>query len=189
MNYKTLPKECFESAKSKGLWDHKDIHQHVTHTLCEVSEMFNAITLKRVANYSKFDHIKSKSERFKYFELNHKDSIEDEASDILISLASMAGFLDINIGIMINTHSDLITAVALDQENGFILLNRLSNMISSIGDQFYQLHFQKSLVARKINGCIALINTISTYYNIDLEYHVKNKMWYNELRPHFHGKK
>lgn len=120
---------------------------------------------------------------FKYcFEKYIKDTISDELSEAVIRLLDLAGLR----GISLESASNDINSEYMDD---------IACMYSQLSftEAIYSI-FIKPIVDYKylstiVNEIIFLIFAFAKHLDIDLLWHIEQKMRYNELRPKFHGKK
>ena len=202
MDYENLKVEVHKTACSKGFWDEPNVQRSIALVNSEVGEMLEAHRVGKLANRKVFiDCIdgfdcleikKNGSDKiFKNaFQLHIKDSVEDELADTVIRILDICGFLNLDLN--------------LDEDN----VREMPEEQFAIGDD--------SILFYRINGltylmCVFAIDTaaeapvlsptttllkvlrfaesIASYLNFDLEWHVKEKMKYNKTRDRLHGKK
>jgi NTP pyrophosphatase (non-canonical NTP hydrolase) len=101
-----------------------------------------------------------------------KGSVEEELADAVIRLLDLAGQYNLNL----RFHADIIPSVQETfMEKCFYICNGITSQAGRSMDEDISLH-------------ISLIFDLANMYNIDLEWHIEQKMRYNESRPYKHGK-
>lgn len=162
------------------------------HFLCLiVGELMEAVEADRKGKRADRESFKSSYENeephddviFKYcFEKYIKDTISDELSEAVIRLLDLAGLR----GISLESASNDINSEYMDD---------IACMYSQLSftEAIYSI-FIKPIVDYKylstiVNEIIFLIFAFAKHLDIDLLWHIEQKMRYNELRPKFHGKK
>ncbi|MCZ2726244.1 nucleoside triphosphate pyrophosphohydrolase family protein [Bacteroides caccae] len=103
-----------------------------------------------------------------------KGSIEEELADAVIRLLDLAGLrnFDLNDRIII---SYLVSKKRTFTENCYAIIKDLVNY--------------RYTVEECVNFTIRQIFEVARFYDIDLKWHIEQKMKYNELREKMHGKK
>lgn len=108
------------------------------------------------------------------FERFLKDSVEDELADAVIRLLDLAGLRGTGMNdIFIIAY--VVSKKKSFTENIYAILKDIVNYIYS---------FEECL-----NYFIRQVFELASFYDIDLAWHIEQKMKYNELRPIMHGKK
>lgn len=160
------------------------------HFLCLViSELMEAVEADRKgrhANQANFEYYMKQRKRddgeFMYaFKHDIKDSVEDEFADACIRLLDLAGLRNVDLG-----------EVTLDElkcsewffdwtftESMFFLVCNLTNT-DSIEKYSFDSYLRASMM-EILSFCVKK--------NIDIFWHIEQKMKYNELRPFMHGGK
>jgi len=187
MDYKDDIETVFQSATKKGLWDHNDVHEHVSHINCEISEAYSAFTKNRRSRQSSFDHATSDEERISFYKTDIKNTFEGELADTKISLLSLAGHLKISLNkesIMIG--SDLVIERAIKKDNIFIIINRIHQLVSNIPNQYYSDCDKIPNVESKIILCLNAVERLASHCNVELNYFVKTGIWFNSTRNYKH---
>jgi NTP pyrophosphatase (non-canonical NTP hydrolase) len=189
INLNELRDIAYKTACEHGFHD-KELSDE--HFLCLiVGELMEAVEADRKGKRADRESFKSSYENeephddviFKYcFEKYIKDTISDELSDAVIRLLDLAGLR----GISLESASNDINSEYIDD---------IACMYSQLSftEAIYSI-FIKPIVDYKylstiINEIIFLIFAFAKHLDIDLLWHIEQKMRYNELRPKFHGKK
>ena len=155
--------------------------------ITEISEAVDADRKGRHANSDYFksllecsvsyngDDEKERNYIFKVlFEREIKDTVEDELSDIVIRCLDYAGLKKINV------EGRIILSYTVTKNKSFI-----ENMYAIVKDIVNYKYSQEEL----INYAFRQVLRVAEFYNIDLLWHIEQKMKYNELRPMLNGKK
>ena len=120
---------------------------------------------------------------FKYcFEKYIKDTLPDELSDAVIRLLDLAGLR----GISLESASNDINSEYMDDIACMYSQLSFTEAIYSI---FTKPIVDYQCLSTIVNEMIFLIFAFAKHLDIDLLWHIEQKMRYNELRPKFHGKK
>lgn len=189
INLNELRNRAYKTACEHGFHDKRLSEEHC---LCLViSELMEAVEAGRKGKRADRESFKSSYEdeephddvNFKYcFEKYIKDTISDELSDAVIRLLDLAGLR----GISLESASNDINSEYIDD---------IACMYSQLSftEAIYSI-FIKPIVDYKylstiINEMIFSIFALAKHLDIDLLWHIEQKMRYNELRPMFHEKK
>ena len=184
MNLNHLRDRAYKIACDHGFHDKELSNEHF---LClAISELMEAVEADRKgkrADKVQFGYWQLKSpgltdegrtRSFKEdFSSYIKDTVEDELADACIRLLDFAGARKLNM-------------------NRFALVNIVSKK-KTFTENIYSII--KNIVNYKysneerVNYAILQIKELASILNIDLEFHITQKMAYNELRENMHGKK
>ena len=177
-----LKDKAYQCAKDHGFYEKELLaSEHVMFIVSEIGEALNAYQEQRFANRVMFEKNfdtpqVNPEEHWKYcFEIFIKDSVEDELADIFIRLLSFIGWLGVDIN------------EKLDESE----LSKGIQTLSNVKELPSQLYYPLDLLVEYRNSEFALLSLICIcrINNIDLFWHVEQKMKYNEMRPYKHGKK
>lgn len=177
-----LKDKAYQCAKDHGFYEKELLaSEHVMFIVSEIGEAINAYQEQRFANRVMFEKNfdtpqVNPEEHWKYcFEIFIKDSVEDELADIFIRLLSFIGWLGVDIN------------EKLDESE----LSKGIQTLSNVKELPSQLYYPLDLLVEYRNSEFALLSLICIcrINNIDLFWHVEQKMKYNEMRPYKHGKK
>jgi len=94
MSLNELALDIHENAKNKGFWTNNNIAEKLMLIVTEVAEACEADRKNRHANYDN-QHIKQDWE--KIFEVDIKDTFEDELADAIIRILDLSAKLNIDI--------------------------------------------------------------------------------------------
>lgn len=178
MNYNELSKAVHKNAIEKGFWNEPKSDEHCLALV--ITEVAEAIEADRHATRANLYDFKASFEdswcdfSFKGYQAYIKGSIEEEFADIAIRLLDLAGARGVYLNFM-ETPQDWFNKSFSEMAYAFI-----RNMTSA---QF------KYTIACCINEALSFIVAWAKHLDIDLEYHMKMKAYYNKLREPMHGKK
>lgn len=191
MNLNELKDRAYKIACEHG-WHDKELSDetYLMLIITEIAEAVNADRKGKHADVAQFKEWQGNSlplseeirtRRFKEdFEAYIKDTVEDELADVVIRSLDLAGL-----------HS-------IDLSDAMALINQLSTAKTkkNINKTFVELMFEITRLVSAEEGLAVIINAILLCVvqicrakDIDIEWHVEQKMRYNELRPYRHGGK
>lgn len=183
MNLNDLRNRAYKNACEHGFHDKELSNEHC---LCLViSELMEAVEADRNNKHADRKSFKSSYEdeephdnaNFKYnFEKHIKDSVEDELADAVIRLLDLAGLRSINIEI---NNDDI------DMSSESYVGETFTESIYGITDALFA---GDGVTPYKLTNCITNIFGLAKHLEIDLFWHIEQKMKYNELRPMMHNK-
>ena len=201
MNLNELRDKVYEIAKAHGWHDKELSDQHLCMLIItEISEAVNADRCNKHANVNEYKHLVEYADREKLltgdtlklylkeaFESNIKDTVEDELADVVIRLLDLSGLYEIDFNKM--------------PEAFVINDNRLEEMMiadiksMSMTEFAYRCTFQTMKIC-EYDISPGFIETLLHYIylychckHIDLEWHVNEKIRYNQTREYKHGKR
>ena len=183
-DFNLLAKKAFENAMAKGFHDKPCTDAHcIMLVACELAEAVEADRMgrrsdKRTYNSLLQEYGEPLSKHL--FEMHIKDSVEDELTDAVIRLLDFAGMK------------------GFDIPEGYITEEQIKNEADEVKEwmrnkTFADVVFTSCLVniesAKEIPEALMYsIFVVAELYGIDLIWHIKEKMMYNETREHLHGK-
>ncbi len=177
MNLNKLRDEAHSNAVAKGFWDEQLSDEHyLMLVITELSEAVEADRKGRRADRVLFlDNINTPqpntSAHWMYcFDLFIKDTVEDELCDAVIRLLDLAGAKHVN----------------LESANHWISLYGTQTTRSFTETVF---SIATNIHKNSLSMSIALIFKLANHININLEWHIEQKMKYNQNRERMHGKK
>lgn len=193
-NLNALRDRAYKIACEHGFHDNELSNEHC---LCLViSELMEAVEADRKGrlgkkcksrfdiDYNRYPALVEEEKRFKSsFEKNVKDSLPDELADAVIRLFDLAGLRNISLEIATKEIGDCIDDMAESCKN-----ETFTESIYAIStlpvryDGLYDFH-------TTINDMVLSIFGLAKHLEIDLLWHIEQKMKYNELRGKMHGKK
>ena len=189
MNLNELRDRAYKTACNHGFHDEELSNEHC---LCLViSELMEAVEADRNNKYADRKSFKDYYEDeephynadFKYsFEKYIKDCVEDEFADACIRLLDLAGLRDISI--------DDFPEEAIYGASESCVGETFTESIYAISTlpirYFYEYDYS---FESQIGHMLLSIFGLAKHMNIDLIWHVEQKMRYNELRENKHGKR
>lgn len=180
MNLNKLRYKAYKNAVAHG-WHEEDLSNE--HFLCLViSELMEAVEADRKgkhANRANFEYYMKQRKRddgeFMYaFKQDIKDSVEDELADACIRMLDLAGLRGYDLDSFDYEGSDT------EDYSDMTFTESMFRICVYVTDNFYR------------DEPFILLNEIFAFCrdrNIDIFWHIKQKMKYNELRPYKHGDK
>lgn len=180
MNLNELRDKAYRCAVKHG-WHEEEYSNE--HFLCLViSELMEAVEADRSEKHTNRDifeyYMKQRrrdDEEFMYaFKHDIKDSVEDELADACIRLLDLAGLRGYDLDSFDYEGSDT------EDYSDMTFMESMFRICVYVTDNFYR------------DELYILLNEIFAFCrdrNIDIFWHIKQKMKYNELRPYKHGDK
>jgi hypothetical protein len=180
MNLNELRDKAYRCAVKHG-WHEEEYSNE--HFLCLViSELMEAVEADRSEKHTNRDifeyYMKQRrrdDEEFMYaFKHDIKDSVEDELADACIRLLDLAGLRGYDLDSFDYEGSDT------EDYSDMTFTESMFRICVYVTDNFYR------------DELYILLNEIFAFCrdrNIDIFWHIKQKMKYNELRPYKHGDK
>ncbi len=200
MNLEKLIKECYLTAVEKGHYNCSygksidclicsgtGIYKYIPDLIAAIAgevigEAQEAYRLKR---FAPTDSIREQI-LYKFdettFETYFKDSFEDEISDSIIALCSLAGYCQSKIEDVEQGYNKIMSEKSIDVTT---VPSWLFNFV--VTDLVYIVS-NKKVDASKIGLCIGELVRFAKFNNIEIEKHIQLKMEYNKTRPYLHGK-
>lgn len=189
INLNELRDRAYKTACEHGFHDKELSNEHFFCLI--ISRLGKAVEADRKGKRADRESFKSSYENeephddanFKYcFEKYIKDTLPDELSEVVIRLLDLAGLR----GISLESASEDINSEYIDD---------IAYMYSQLSftEAIYSI-FTKPIVDYQclstiVNEMIFLIFALAKHLDIDLLWHIEQKMRYNELRPKLNGKK
>ena len=183
-DFNLLAKKAFENAKAKGFHDKPCTDAHYAMLVaCELAEAVEADREGRRSDRRTYNFLLQEygEPLAKHsFEIHIKDSGEDELADAVIRLLDFAGMK------------------GFDIPENYITEEQIKNEADEVKEwminkTFADVVFTSCLVniesAKEIpEALMYAIFVVAELYDIDLMWHIKEKMMYNETREMLHGK-
>lgn len=181
MKRNEISENAHKNAVEHGFWDVRKSNEHCLMLICtEVAELVEADRKSLVADKQKFNEWMLSGNPHEHifgnaFEKWIKNAIEDEFADIYIRLADLAGAL----GIDFDKMQPCRYYRAFDRfsftENAFALIKGLSK--------------DRIAIEKRIQFGMGFIEDWTKQHGVNLEWHIAQKMKYNQSREIMHGKK
>ena len=190
MNLNELKDRAYKIAREHG-W-HDEEHSDETYLMLIVTEIAEAVNADRKGKHADVAKFKewqvhnlplseeTRTRRFKEdFEQYIKDSVEDELADVVIRCLDFAVMLGFDLQhVMDNVHDTRST----EEYIGDLAFAEIAYGIC--GNIFLVEDSQKA-----VYGVLSTVIAYCLWRGIDLEWHIEQKMRYNELRDYKHGGK
>ena len=186
-----LRERAYKIACEHGFHDTELSNEHLL--MLVITELAEAVDADRKGRRAKIDSFKSWQYKFSShteegrirtfkedFEAYLKDTVEDELADAVIRLLDLAGYRCISI--------EPISEDIIEDMEESCKDETFTESIYSIStlpmryEGVYDIHVT-------LNGMITAIIGLAKHLEIDLLWHIEQKMKYNELREKMHGKK
>lgn len=189
INLNELRDRAYKTACEHGSHNEELSNEHCFCLI--ISELMEAVEADRKGKRADRQSFKSSYEdeephddvNFKYcFEKYIKDTIPDELSDAVIRLLDLAGLR----GISLESASNDINSEYMDDIACMYSQLSFTEAIYSI---FIKPIVDYNYLPTIVNEMIFLIFAFAKHLDIDLLWHINQKMRYNELRPKLNGKK
>lgn len=180
MNKNNLSEKAHANAAAKGFWQERKGNEHcLMLVVTEVAEMVEADRENKHcidSDRTIFEQFTKSGNSFKdCFEARVKNTLEDEFADVAIRLGDLAGSL----GVDFDKLQPCRYYRAFDRfsftENAFALVKGLSK--------------DKICIEKRIQFGLCFIEEWSKNLGINLDWHIEQKMKYNQGREAMHGKK
>lgn len=189
INLNELRDRAYKTACEHGFHDKELSNEHC---LCLiVGELMEAVEADRKGKRADRESFKSSYENeephynadFKYsFEKYIKDCVGDELADACIRLFDLSGLRKIDI----NGFTEEMIYEATESCNGETFTESIYAISTLPIRYFYEYNYS---FESQIGHMLLSIIGLAKHMNIDLIWHVEQKMRYNELRPMFNGKR
>ena len=185
MNLNALKDKAYKLACERGFHDKELSNDHCL--MLVITELSEAIEADRKGKYITSEDVKIylslQKERFcaDVYDNCIKGSVDEELSDACIRLLDLAGLRNIDLGDGDEGWNDIVSLIRPDVKNAYSfpeLMFALCEITNSYDD-----------IDDIICSMLVLIRVICYAYNIDIEWHIEQKMRYNSLREKMHGKK
>ena len=186
IDFNLLAKEAYESAKERGFHDGKHTGGHYFMlVVCELAEAVEADRRGRwVENreeYERLIRICDESIHAHLFEIHIKDTVEDELADAVIRLLDYAGMKGVDIGKRMN---EVFDDEVFDDYIGYETLKKDDRIFT---EKVYEI-IQTFMFDSYIEFFLIDLFELARYCNIDLMWHIREKMKYNKQRVFMNGK-
>ena len=189
MNYKEYTAKAFDIAKRHGFHDKEMPEEHwLMLIISEISEMVESDRLRYHAQEAMFKEKcntaqpnETENEHWKYcFNVFIKDTVEDEMADVCIRIFDLAGLLELEL--------------EEPKELNDIDVSDIDKMVRA--KPFTQKAFTCCCVItrgiiplkKRLEMVLDKIRVWAKSEQIDIEWHIQQKMKYNDMRSKKHGK-
>ena len=183
-DFNELSKRAFENAKAKGFHDKHLTDAHCMMLIaCELAEAVEADRMGRKANLKEYKTLFYNIEERLWpvlFRTYIKDTVEDELADAVIRLLDYVGVKGYEIP------GNYITEEQIKNEAAEV---KEWMMNKTFADVVFTSCLVNIEAAKEIPEAVMYaIFVVAELYDIDLMWHIKEKMMYNETRDLLHGK-
>ena len=145
-----------------------------------ITEIAEAVEADRNAKYANIDENRKVDYNEDDFKCRIKDTVEDELADVVIRLLDLAGCRKIDVHPSYININEVIGAINTSNTLfSELMYTLILEVISTSNIQV--LEFKISL------GIVSIL-AICKVKNIDIMWHIEQKMKYNETRPYKHNK-
>lgn len=194
INLNALRDRVYKIACEHGFHDEELSNEHcLCLVICELMEAVEADRKGRLGekcksrfniDYNRYPALVEEEKRFKSsFEKNVKDSLPDELADAVIRLFDLAGMRNISLEIATKDIGDCIDDMAEScKDETFTESIYAISTLPVRYDGLYDFHIT-------INDMVLSIFGLAKHLEIDLLWHIEQKMKYNQLREKMHWKK
>ena len=186
MNLNELKDRAYKTAKSHG-WHDKDLSDE-TYLMLIITEIAEAVNADRAGKHAfrdKFEvSLKSDDDGEMFsmlYEQYIKNTVEDELADVVIRCLDLAGLHSIDLSDAMSL-IDKLTSVKCKKETDGTFVELMFELVKIIFPEDIELNI-------KVNAILLCVVELCRAKNIDIDWHVEQKMRYNELRPYKHGGK
>lgn len=187
-----LRDKAYQCAVAHGWHEEKLSNEHF---LCLViSELMEAVEADRKGKRAQVEKFKewqgnsiplteeTKQRRFKEdFEAYIKDTVEDELADACIRLLDLSGLRNVDLG--------EVTFDELKCSEGFFDWTFMESIYSIVSDMTNQGYIETHSLESHLRVSLMVVMSFCVKKNIDIFWHIDQKMKYNELRSYKHGGK
>lgn len=180
INLNHLRDRAYQCACAHGFHDEELSDEHfLMLVITELAEAVEADRQNKRSNYPSFKaginfQAVTTDEMWKEaFEAYLKNTVEDELADAVIRLLDLAGYRKFDL------NDTMVLCYCVDEEktfteNCYLIVQNLSDARHSVEEN--------------INYSMRQILKLASFYDIDLLWHIEQKMKYNEFRGYKHGK-
>lgn len=181
MKRNEISENAHKNAVEHGFWDVRKSNEHCLMLICtEVAELVEADRKSLISDKQKFNEWMSSGNPHEHvfknaFEKWIKNALEDEFADIYIRLADLAGALGIDFDKMQPCRYYRAFDKFSFTENAFALIKGLSK--------------DRIAIEKRIQFGMGFIEDWTKQHGVNLEWHIAQKMKYNQAREAMHGKK
>ena len=174
-NLNELAKEIHAGNVARGFYEVQPTLK--TQLMLVITELSEAVEADRKGKYANVDKYNEIGVNFNTsFIENIKDTFEDEIADAFIRLMDIAGNRGVDLSNFALIKRSIHDVADFTQIKCDIIFDMVYG-VSFITNSYYGIH-----------EMIKCIDMACKVWNIDLEFHVTEKLKYNATRPYKHGK-
>lgn len=192
MDINKLKEEAYQTAVDHGWYEQKrSVTHHIMMVITELGEAINADRSHKYADREMFEEMIELDYPFSFdvhwsacFERYIKDSMEDELADAVIRLLTILGGKGVTIPE--DAFSEEGLAKGVDVANRSI--SRHHNSVEpTLPEELFVIVRSLMNPEDSLLEVVYFLIAIAMRRNIDINWHVVQKMKYNKLRPYMHG--
>lgn len=188
MDIVDLQNRAYEIASKHGWYDKKVSAAH--ELMMIMSEVFEILQAEKKGLHADLASYKKLSDGQDFspvlFERYIKDSVEDEFADVVIRSLSAAAYVGVSYVAEEFTEEKIQTAVEMTTNRR----KEVNAPISTLAEELFGVVHELSAIDEcNLDYVVFIVCVIARLYDIDIEWHICEKMKYNETRPFLHGHK
>lgn len=173
--------------KAKGFHDDKNTNEYkkpiaLMLVITELAEAVEALRANKFANVEKFRQDECDKQFTVNFLDNIKDTFEDELADAIIRLYDYSGMQGFDFRMVTAGYNKEM------KEKSINLILDKTAAIFNISKEVTNIYYCPSTRERILGETVAKIELLAKKCNIDIDFHIKTKLKYNQTRPLKHGK-
>lgn len=188
MNWNELKDKHFKWACENGQHDTEHAYSHWAMLI--ITEISEAVQAERAGNVASREMFELNEEyNIMPFQANFesfiKDTIEDEIADIILRILDYCGLHNIDLS---NIEEETDAFLKIVQEKGLLkgeLLTDLGYYLCKMFTENNHITLESFLMTHAISCCLVFCKL----HDIDIMWHIQQKMKYNQTRPHLNGKR
>lgn len=189
IDFNALRDRAYKCACEHGFYDTELSNEHLL--MLVITELSEAVAADRKGQFAQRRMFEMNCDTPQEDPIHHwtfcferfiKDSVPDELADAVIRLLDLAGYKYIDIKDFAEDEIADLSESCNDES-----FTETIYAISTIPIR-YEYEYGYSL-DKQLNSMLLAILGVAKYLDIDLLWHIDQKMRYNELRPAMHGKK
>lgn len=182
MNLNELRIRAYEIACEHGWHEEEQSDEELLMlVITEIAEAVNADRRNHHADVEAFKKYEDSLDFMQNFERQIKNTVEDELADVVIRSLDLAGLHSIDLSDAMSL-IDKLTSVKCKKETDGTFVELMFELVKIISPEDIELNI-------KVNAILLCVVELCRAKNIDIDWHVEQKMRYNELRPYRHGGK
>lgn len=182
MNLNELRNKAYQCAVTHG-WHEENLSDE--HFLCLViSELMEAVEADRKgmhADIEAFNKYNGYVDFKENFERQIKGTVEDELADVVIRCLYLAGLHSIDLSDA-EAMIDKLSEAKIKEDTDATFAELMFEIVKLIFSEYAELDI-------KINAILLCVVELCKSKKINIDWHIEQKIKYNELRPYKHGDK
>lgn len=187
MNLNELKDKAYQCAIAHCF--HEEEHSDEHYIFLVISELMEAVEADRKGKKPAIEQfncgVSYPKNNFKQvYDCCIKGTVAEELADACIRLLDLAGLRKINVEIPDDTWNEIVKDLRPDAKSQYSFSETMFHICENITDKY-----KHDNIGDVILSSIVLIKIVCHVYDIDLDWHIKMKMKYNEMRENKHGKR